>query len=155
MAKLTAYLAFLIIFAAMLSTFQAQVTKYCEHEIVVGTGPSRGPTTKLKMLIEAIGGRNINTTNLIKNWGAMGPKHTYFLPNSLDKFRATLPCLPANFCYVQIGGKKGELVPHWFLNNITVETKGDGIYRIKSFNYFGDDGDVKSIYPYVDDGECP
>ncbi|OVA12500.1 hypothetical protein BVC80_9011g2 [Macleaya cordata] len=139
---------------AMASTFKAQVTKQCEYEMIVNTGPTRGPTYKLGVILEAIGGKNINTSNVVKNWGDMGRKYTYFLPNSSDRFRTSLPCMEANFCWIGIKGKKGELNPHWYINNVTVSTKGDGINRFKTFRFITNN-EVDFIYPYVSDGECP
>ncbi|KAK9105489.1 hypothetical protein Scep_022333 [Stephania cephalantha] len=156
MTKLSskASLAFLVL-ALLVFTLQAQETKkLCEYEMVVSTGPSKGPSTKLRVILEAIFGENINTTDVIKRWGAMGPRHTYFLPNSNDKFRVNLPCVRQNFCAVLIGGKKGELKPHWYINNITVSTKGEGIDRFKTFR-FSSEHEFESVYPYIDDGECP
>ncbi|KAK9096742.1 hypothetical protein Sjap_022239 [Stephania japonica] len=159
MSKITniAPLALFLIIAAFFSTLQAREIKddYCDYEMVVSTGPSRGPSTKLKVILEAIGGHDINTTNVVKNWGAMGPKHTYFLPNSNDIFRTRTRCLEQNFCAVVIQGKKGELKPHWYINNITVATKGPGgIDRFKTFRFISDN-EFTSLWPSISDGECP
>ncbi|KAK9105483.1 hypothetical protein Scep_022327 [Stephania cephalantha] len=159
MTKITniAPLALFLIIAAFFSTLQAREIKndYCDYEMVVSTGPSRGPSTKLKVILEAIGGDDINTTNVVKNWGAMGPKHTYFLPNSNDIFRTRTRCLEQNFCVVLIQGKKGELKPHWYINNITVATKGPGgIDRFKTFRFLFEN-EFSSLYPPISDGECP
>ncbi|OVA12501.1 hypothetical protein BVC80_9011g3 [Macleaya cordata] len=144
--------SFFLVFMAISSAFKAQENKQCEYEMIVSTGPTRGPTYKLGLVLEAVGGKNINTTNMVKHWGDMGLKHTYFLPNSTDRFRTRLPCMVANFCWIGIKGKKGELNPHWFINSVTVSTKGDGINRFKTFLT---NTDVDFIYPYVSDGECP
>ncbi|MCL7030790.1 hypothetical protein MKW94_011148 [Papaver nudicaule] len=157
MAKLlTSFVLFFLVFIAISTTLiKAQATKQCEYEMIVNTGVTKGPSYKLGVVLEAIGGANINTSNVVKNWGAMGRGHTYFLPNSSDRFRAKLPCMVANFCWIGIKGKKGELNPHWYINNVTVSTKGDGgINRLKTFS-FGSGNEVDIIYPYASDGECP
>ncbi|KAK9091082.1 hypothetical protein Sjap_024259 [Stephania japonica] len=156
MAKLSskASLLFLVL-ALLVFTLKAQeMKKLCDYEMVVSTGPSRGPSTKLRVILDAIFGENINTTDVIKRWGAMGPRHTYFLPNSYDKFGVRLPCVEQNFCAILIGGKKGELKPHWYINNITVSTKGDGIDRFKTFRFLSEH-EIESLYPFIGDGECP
>ncbi|MCL7047870.1 hypothetical protein MKW94_020075 [Papaver nudicaule] len=142
---LTSFVLFFLVFIAISTTLiEAQATKQCEYEMIVNTGVTRGPSYKLDVELEAIGGANINTSNVVKNWGAMGRGYTYFLPNSSDKFRTKLPCMVANFCWIGIKGKKGEL-----------NTKGDGgISRMKTFR-FGSGNEVDIIYPYVSDGECP
>ncbi|KAK9091079.1 hypothetical protein Sjap_024256 [Stephania japonica] len=159
MTKLTniAPVALFLIIAALFSTLQAREIPddYCTYEMVISTGPSRGPLTKLKVILEAVGGDSINTTNVVKNWGAMGPNHTYFLPNSNDIFRSRLPCLKYSFCVVLIQGQKGELKPHWYINNITVATKGPGIInRFKTFPFFVQN-EFSTLYPPIGDGECP
>ncbi|KAF5200900.1 hypothetical protein FRX31_009511 [Thalictrum thalictroides] len=153
MAHHVSILLFFIIFVAGLSTFNAQV-KQCEYVMVVNTGPTRGPTYKLSAIIEAIGGSNINTTDIVKKWGAMGKGYTYFLPYSQDRFVYNAPCLPANFCNIGITGKKGELKPHWYINNITVATTGEGINRLKTFRFLSGN-EIEYTYPRIDDGECP
>lgn len=104
--------------------------------MTVNTGPTGGPTHKLSAIIEAIGGANVNTTNIVKNWGDMGKRYTYFLPNSSDRFKFKERCMPANFCNIAIGGKKGELNPPWYIKNITIATTGEGIDRFKTFRIF-------------------
>ncbi|KAL5725991.1 hypothetical protein ACHQM5_009066 [Ranunculus cassubicifolius] len=150
----TTFLLFFFIFAAGLCTFNAQV-KQCDYLMVVNTGPTRGPTYKLSAVIEAIGGDNINTTDIVKKWGDMGRKYTYFLPNSSDRFKYRGGCMPANFCYVGIRGKKGELKPHWYLNNITVATTGEGGIKRFAFFRFNSDNEIAFTYPGISDGECP
>ncbi|KAF6170460.1 hypothetical protein GIB67_036234 [Kingdonia uniflora] len=145
-------LLFFLIFAATASTPKAQV-KECEYEMVVSTGPTRGPSHKLRVILEAVGGENINTTNLIKDWGAMGRKYTYFLPNTEDRFKTREACLPYSFCNVYIIGKKGELNPHWYINSITVTTKGDGINRLKTFSML-DGHEIAYTNPPISKGEC-
>ncbi|KAK9105482.1 hypothetical protein Scep_022326 [Stephania cephalantha] len=159
MTKLTniAPLALFLIIAASFSALQAREIKddYCTYEMVISTGASRGPSTKLKVILEAVGGDNINTTNVVKNWGAMGSNYTYFSPNSNDIFRTRLPCLKWSFCNVLIQGEKGELKPHWYINNITVATKGHGINdRFKTFRFLFEN-EFSSLYPPISDGECP
>lgn len=119
----------------------------------MNTGPTRGPTYKLSAIIEAVGGDNINTTNLVKNWGAMGKGYTYFFPNSSDRFKYRGRCMQYSFCNIGIQGKKGELKPHWYINNITVATTSEGDNRLKVFIRAGDE--FAHIYPRIDDGECP
>ncbi|KAF5186033.1 hypothetical protein FRX31_024382 [Thalictrum thalictroides] len=152
MAQATVLL-FFVILAAIASTFHAQVNQ-CEYVIMIHTGSTKGPTVKLKPLIEAVGGGNINTTNLVKNWGDMGKGHTYFLPNSSDRFKYNGPCFNGRFCYFQLRGKKGELNPHWYVHNITVTTKGEGIDRVRVF--FSGGVEIDYLYsPPLNDGECP
>ncbi|KAI3996380.1 hypothetical protein MKX01_026848 [Papaver californicum] len=157
MAKtITSFVLHFLVFLAMASTsIKAQATKQCDYEMIVNTGITRGPSDyKLGVIIEPIGGEgNINTTNLIKNWGAMGRGYTYFLPNSSDRFRTKLPCMLDNFCWIGIKGKKGELKPHWYINNITVSTKGaGGINRLKTFRFLEE---IETVYPDASHGECP
>ncbi|KAI3916675.1 hypothetical protein MKW92_006863 [Papaver armeniacum] len=157
MAKLITSFAlhFLIFLATASTSIKAQATLQCDYEMIVNTGITRGPSNyKLGVIIEAIGGEGtINTTNLIKNWGAMGRGYTYFLPNSSDRFRTKLPCMPNNFCWIAIKGKKGELNPHWYINNITVSTKGPGVInRMKTFRFLEE---IETVYPDASHGECP
>ncbi|KAI3974997.1 hypothetical protein MKX01_005108 [Papaver californicum] len=159
MAKIiiTSFVLHFLVFLAMASiSIRAQAaTKQCDYEMIVNTGITRGPSNmKLAVIIEPIGGEgNINTTNLIKNWGAMGRGHTYFLPNSSDVFRTRLPCMVHNFCWIGIKGKKGELNPHWYIDTITVSTKGpDVINRMKTFQFLEE---IETVYPYASHGECP
>ncbi|KAF6170464.1 hypothetical protein GIB67_036238 [Kingdonia uniflora] len=128
--------------------------KECDYEMVVSTGATRGPSHKLFMLFEMIGGGNINTTDVVKNWGAMGRKYTYFLPNSVDRFKTRRECVARNFCAIGLKGKKGELKPHWYINNITVTTTGDRINRFREFS-FRENNEVPFINPIITDGECP
>lgn len=104
-------------------------------------------------MLEAVGGDNINTTNLVKRWGAMGKGHTYFLPNSSDRFKYSGPCMPNRFCYIGIRGKKGKISPPWYINKITVLATGEGIRRERTFFRFGEE--VPYTYPGISDGECP
>ncbi|KAL5730583.1 hypothetical protein ACHQM5_003386 [Ranunculus cassubicifolius] len=127
--------------------------KQCEYLMTVNTGPTRGPNFKLAASVEAYGGDNIKTTNLIKRWGIMGKGYTYFLPNTSDRFRHRGRCMPANFCNIGIyGGEKGELKPHWHINNITVATTGEGgINRFRTFTFLN----YEITRLPIDDGECP
>ncbi|KAI3976808.1 hypothetical protein MKX01_008666 [Papaver californicum] len=134
-------------------------TQQCDYEMIVHTGITRGPSNlKLGVVIEQIGGGAINTTNLIRKWGAMGQGYTYFLPYSSDKFRTKLPCMEENFCWIGIKGKKGELNPHWYIDNLTVSTKGPGVinrmktFRMKTFRFLEE---IDIVYPYASHGECP
>ncbi|MCL7042453.1 hypothetical protein MKW94_010594 [Papaver nudicaule] len=153
MAKLVT--SFLIFFLVFIATSITLIKAQCKYEMIVNTGITKGPSNiKLGVIIEPIGGEgNINTTNLIKNWGAMGRGYTYFLPNSSDRFRTKLPCMVDNFCWIGIKGKKGELNPHWHINNITVSTKGSGgIDSLKTFPFLEE---IETVYPYASQGECP
>ncbi|KAL5730582.1 hypothetical protein ACHQM5_003385 [Ranunculus cassubicifolius] len=129
-------------------------SKQCEYLMTVNTGPTRGPNNvKLVTFVEAIGGDNINTSNLIKSWGDMGKGYTYFLPNTSDRFRFRGRCMPANFCNIGIKGKKTEFKPHWYIENITVATTGEGgINRFRTFT-FRVQNEFASLP--IDDGECP
>ncbi|MCL7042432.1 hypothetical protein MKW94_000500 [Papaver nudicaule] len=154
MAKtITSFALHFLVFLAMASTsIKAQATKQCDYEMIVNTGKTRGPSNmKHGVIIEAIGGEGtVRTTNLVKNWGAMGQGYTYFLPNSSDRFRAKLPCMLNNFCWIAIKGKKGELNPHWYIDTITVSTKGaGGIDRMKTLE------EISTVYPDANHGECP
>ncbi|KAF9590919.1 hypothetical protein IFM89_000464 [Coptis chinensis] len=153
MAELT-LLLFLFIFAASASIFSAQVQQ-CDYAMVIHTGPTRGPTYKLRVLIEAKGGGNINTTNLVKNWGDMGRKYTYFLPNTKDRFKYQGPCMKGNFCNIILGGgSKKELNPHWYVHNISITTKGEGIDRVRTFIIFSGN-EIDYLNPPLNDGDCP
>ncbi|RZC58363.1 hypothetical protein C5167_005662 [Papaver somniferum] len=157
MAKvITCFVLHFLVFLAMASTsIKAQATQQCDYEMIVNTGITRGPSnSKLRVIVEAIGGEGtINTTNLIRKWGAMGQGYTYFLPYSSDRFRTRLPCMKDNFCWIGIRGKKGELNPHWYIENITVSTKGPGVInRMKTFQFLEE---IDTVYPDASHGECP
>ncbi|KAI3844923.1 hypothetical protein MKX03_019298 [Papaver bracteatum] len=158
MAKqITSFALHFLIFLAMASTsIKAQATtQQCDYEMIVNTGITRRPSDyKLRVILSPIGGGpNLNTTNLIKNWGAMGRGYTYFLPNSSDKFRTKSPCMADNFCWIGIKGKKGELNPHWYIETITVSTKGPGVInRMKTFQFLEE---IVTVYPDASHGECP
>ncbi|KAI3916672.1 hypothetical protein MKW92_006860 [Papaver armeniacum] len=135
---ITCFVLHFLVFLAMVSTsIKAQATQQCDYEMIVNTGITRGPSdSKLGVIVEAIGGEGtINTTNLIR------------------KFRTRLPCMKDNFCWIGIKGKKGELNPHWYIENITVSTKGPGVInRMKTFRFLEE---IDTVYPYASHGECP
>ncbi|KAI3860648.1 hypothetical protein MKX03_009353 [Papaver bracteatum] len=145
MAKtITCFVLHFLVFLAMASTsIKARATQQCDYEMIVNTGITRGPSNlKLGVIVEVIGGEGtINTTNLIRKWGSMG-----------QGFKTRLPCMKDNFCWIGIKGKKGELNPHWYIENITVSTKGPGVInRMKTFRFLEE---IDTVYPYASHGEC-
>ncbi|MCL7022994.1 hypothetical protein MKW94_003049 [Papaver nudicaule] len=159
---------FLLVSCIFISTIKAteddEDTIYgdeCDYEIVVSTGKSKGPTNyKLSVVLTTKNGENISTSDFVGEWGDMGRYHTFFQADSESGFMATGPCFTTSFCNIEIGGGNGSngggrLKPHWYINNITVITRGDKINdRTRTFHFFGMHHNIARTNPPVSYGNC-